>query len=148
MLVTTCTSALAGNGGRRKNSHVTCKAGKTLSERAVSLVENRGQSRRVEIGAENDLCFIFHVASADASPRYLRTPFRTSPSRVTSNSSSRTLVHSSKLARQRPNVNSPRMDSHHFLSLSLSLLCFSAVLFARWSELPAITDGQLNQTLL
>lgn len=29
-------------------------------------------------------------------------------------------VHSSELARQRPNVNPPRMDSHHSLSLSLS----------------------------
>jgi len=127
MLVTTRTSELAGDRGRCKNSHVTRK-GKTPGKSAILPAENRGQSRRVEIGAESDLCFIFHVANADASPRYFRTPFRTSPSRATSDSSSCISVHSPELALQRPNVNPSQIDS---LSLSLSLFTVSRPFYSR-----------------
>lgn len=126
MPVTTRTSELARGGGRRKNSHVTRKSRGKCPARAQFLqrkiAANRAGSKsepRVTSALYSTLRALMQAPGTFAplfAPRRLG---------ATSDSSSRALVRSPELARQRPNVNPPpRMDSHRafspFLSFSLS----------------------------
>lgn len=128
--------------GRRKNSHVTRKIpAEEVDESVFPVVVATNCNRPTE----SDLCFIFRVASADASLRYLRTPSLSSSSRTalaTPYFSPVPLARSS-VAKRKPMLRGSRR------SLSLSRPGIPGrFIRALKRAVPGITKGQLNQTLL